>query len=240
MEGTKAGTLLGGRVTYAQAADGHRTGIEPVLLAAFVPARAGETVIEGGTGAGAGLLCLATRVPDVSGIGIETDAKLAALAGANFAANGFDRCVALTVTLPAMPEGMAEHAFANPPWHDPDGTKPADPGRRLARHRAAGTIGVWARALGSRVARGGSLSMIVPAGLFGETTAAMGMAGFGGIALLPLWPRAGDGAKLVMLQGRRGSRAPDRVLAGLALHEADGRFTAAAERVLREGAALGV
>ncbi|HJS85951.1 MAG TPA: SAM-dependent methyltransferase, partial [Acetobacteraceae bacterium] len=56
------GTLLGGRVRYAQPAEGFRSGIEPVLLAAAVPARPGECVLEGGSGAGAGLLCLAARI----------------------------------------------------------------------------------------------------------------------------------------------------------------------------------
>ena len=37
------GTLLGGKVIYRQKSSGYRTGIEPVLLAAFVPARAWRT-----------------------------------------------------------------------------------------------------------------------------------------------------------------------------------------------------
>ena len=57
------GHLLGGRVSYAQPREGFRSGIEPVLLAAAIPARPGEHVLEGGSGAGAALLCLAARVP---------------------------------------------------------------------------------------------------------------------------------------------------------------------------------
>ncbi|MCX7381847.1 MAG: SAM-dependent methyltransferase, partial [Alphaproteobacteria bacterium] len=67
--------LLGGRVVHSQPELGHRTGVEPVLLAAFVPARPGERVLEGGSGAGAGLLCLAARVA-VSGLGVEIDAEV--------------------------------------------------------------------------------------------------------------------------------------------------------------------
>src|SRR5277367_7136876 len=78
------GHLLGGRVRYAQPRDGFRSGIEPVLLAAAVPARAGERVLEVGSGAGAALLCLAARVSGVVGLGLERDAALAALAADNF------------------------------------------------------------------------------------------------------------------------------------------------------------
>ena len=38
---TTEGHLLGGRVRYAQPRAGFRSGIEPVLLASFVPARPG-------------------------------------------------------------------------------------------------------------------------------------------------------------------------------------------------------
>ena len=83
------GKLLDGRLTYRQPLNGYRTGIEPVLLAASIPARPGECVLELGTGAGAGLMCLAARIDGISGTGVELDAAQAALAAGNFAANGF-------------------------------------------------------------------------------------------------------------------------------------------------------
>ena len=82
------GTLLGGRVRHAQPHLGHRTGLEPVLLAACVPARPGQRVLEGGTGVGSALLCLAVRVPGLVGRGIERDAVMAELARGTIAANG--------------------------------------------------------------------------------------------------------------------------------------------------------
>jgi tRNA1Val (adenine37-N6)-methyltransferase len=50
---TTEGHLLGGRIRYRQPDTGFRSGLEPVLLAASVPARPGEHVLEAGTGAGA-------------------------------------------------------------------------------------------------------------------------------------------------------------------------------------------
>ena len=71
--------LLDGKERHAQPVEGHRTGIEPVLLAACIPARPGERVLEGGTWSGAALLCPAHRVPGVVGLGIEVDAAMAAV-----------------------------------------------------------------------------------------------------------------------------------------------------------------
>jgi tRNA1(Val) A37 N6-methylase TrmN6 len=42
----------------------------------------------------------------------------------------------------------------------------------------------------------------------------------------------------VLVQGRKGSRAPLALMPGLVLHEADGSLSAAAEAVMRHGEAL--
>ena len=67
----------------AETATNDGVGIEPVLLAATIPARPGQVVLEGGTGAGAAMLCLAARVPGLRGVGLERQPPLAALAAAN-------------------------------------------------------------------------------------------------------------------------------------------------------------
>jgi galactokinase len=69
--------------------------------------------------------------------------------------------------------------------------------------------------------------------------AALRDAGFGAVELLPLWPRAGIAAKRVLLRARKGARGPAKILPGLVLHEADGRFTPAAEAILRDAAQIG-
>jgi tRNA1Val (adenine37-N6)-methyltransferase len=38
--------FLGGRITLEQPTKGYRAGVDPVLLAASVPARAGQSVLE--------------------------------------------------------------------------------------------------------------------------------------------------------------------------------------------------
>ena len=61
----------------------------------------------------------------------------------------------------------------------------------------------------------------------------------GSPAVLPLWPRIGRAAKLLLLRGVKGGRGDAVVLPGLVLHDADGRYMPQAEAILREGAALG-
>jgi tRNA1Val (adenine37-N6)-methyltransferase len=236
---TDAGSLLGGRVHHAQLQHGHRTGIEPVLLAASIPVRPGARVLEGGTGTGAALLCLAARVAGVRGVGIERDPALAALARDNIAANGFPDLAVLEGDLAAVtPEGDFDHAFANPPWHDVSGTASPDALREAARRAAPGMLGLWARRLAAPLRARGTLTLILATAVLPAALVALGKAGCGSPAILPLWPHAGEPARLALLRGVKGGRAPCRLLAGLVLHEAAGFYTAATDAILRDAAPL--
>lgn len=231
------GTLLGGRVRYAQPVQGYRTGIEPVLLAASVPARPGQRVLEGGTGAGAGLLCLAARVPGLVGLGIERDPAMAALARRNLADNGQGFDILQADVSAARDAGPVDHAFANPPWHDPAATRSPDRMRDGATHRDAEGLVAWIAALGACLDPAGTLTMVLPALLAGEAIAMLHGAGLGQLTLFPLWSRAGSNAKIVLVQACAGSGAA-RVAAGLALHGEGQGYTAEAEAVLRGGCGL--
>lgn len=228
--------LLGGRVKLLQPRRGFRAAIDPVLLAAFVPARPGDAVLEIGCGTGAAFLCLAARVPGIAVTAIERDPELAALAARNAALNG----VAATLiaedccALPALPP--MQHAMANPPYWT-GGTASPDAGRRQAAHEDA-PLAAWIAALTRPLRHKGTLSLVLPAARLAEAAAGFREAGCGSVRLLPLWPRAGTPAKRVLIQARKGGKGADEMLPGLVLHEADGNATAAAHAVLRDGAAL--
>ena len=230
------GSLLGGRVRYCQPAHGHRSGIEPVLLAASIPARAGARVLEGGSGAGAGLLCLAARVPGISGLGLEWEPAPLACARANAADQPDLRFEQADLTVVPLAERF-DHAMANPPWHPP-GTASADAGRELARRATASVFADWARALAAPLRHHGSLTFVLPAAALATALAALAAAGCGSPLVFPLWPRTGQDAKLLLLRAIKGGKGPCRVAAGLVLHEADGGFTPAAQVVLRDGQEL--
>jgi tRNA1(Val) A37 N6-methylase TrmN6 len=56
--------------------------------------------------------------------------------------------------------------------------------------------------------------------------------------VFPLWPGQGRPATRILVRARKQVAAPARLAVGLVLHEADGRFSPAAEAVLRGGEAL--
>lgn len=232
--------LLNGRVALRQPRQGFRAGLDAVLLAAFIPAKPGEAVLEAGPGSGAAFLCLAARVPGLAIRAVEREAAMVALARENAAQAGLVARIeqgdvadlALARTL-----GPVAHGFANPPYW-PGGTPPPGAIRRAATHEAGPSLADWVGFLAAAIAPRGSLSLILPAARFDAAVAAMRAASFGAMEMLPLWPRAGTAAKRVLLRARKGARGPAQILPGLVLHEADGRFTEAAEAILRDAAPL--
>jgi tRNA1(Val) A37 N6-methylase TrmN6 len=196
-------------------------------------------VLEGGTGTGAALLCLATRVPGLAGTGIEQDAKLADLARRNIAANALQNLDIVAADLLAhTPPGAYDHAMANPPWHAEAATPSPHPARDTARRAPAGLIAAWAAALARPLRHRGTLTLILGADHLAEGLAALAHAGCGSPVLFPLWPRAGRPARLVLLRGTRNARGPARLAPGLTLHADAGGYTPQADAILRHGAAL--
>jgi tRNA1(Val) A37 N6-methylase TrmN6 len=216
-------TLLSGRVIYRQPLHGYRTGIEPVLLAAAIPARPGDRVLEAGTGAGAALLALCARVDNLSGTGLERDAGMAQLAAGNLAANSFPGIrIVRTLVEAFRPDGIYDHAFANPPWHSDTSTPSPDAAKRHAKIAAESTLKTWIGTLAASLRHRGTLSLILPATQYAQAAACLVNAQCGDISLLPLWPKQNLHAKLVILQAVCRGKGPGRILPGLVLHEAGG------------------
>lgn len=240
MSETTEDALLDGRVRLRQPQRGFRAGLDAVLLAAFVPARAGERVLEAGCGSGAAFLCLAARVPGLRIAAVEREAAMAALARDNAAGNGAEAIVTEgdvgDIAL-ARRLGPVEHAFANPPYW-PDGTPPPGAVRRAATHESGTGLVAWAMFLTAALRDHGTVSLVLPAARFDAGIAALRQVGCGSVTLLPVAPRMGQPAKRVLIRARKAGRAPACLLPPLTVHEADGAFTAAAEQVLRHAKGL--
>lgn len=237
MTETTQGHLLGGRVVYMQPTKGFRSGIEPVLLAAAIPAKPGERVLEAGSGAGAGLLCLAARVPGVRGVGVERDSELAALAIQNARGNGQDRLHFVACDLLRWQYGDPfDHAFANPPYHG-TGTPSPVAGKENAKRAGPDLLRMWTADMARMLRDRGTLTLILAAHMLPVACEALAAARCPAAYILPFWPTAGQAAKLAIVQGVKNRRPAMRLLPGLVLHQASG-FTAEAEAILRSGAGL--
>jgi tRNA1(Val) A37 N6-methylase TrmN6 len=234
--------LLGGRVLLAQPATGYRVAIDPVLLAASLTAGADDYILDAGCGTGAAALCLAARIPNCRIAGVELNGELAALARSNVSANGFDDRVAVTSAsfdaYAAEHAGMFDQVVTNPPFYE-DGrhTRSSADSKAMAHGEQGLPLDDWIKAAAVALRAGGRLTLIHRADRLDALLAAFGKR-FGAATIFPLWPRAGVEAKRVLVSAVKGRRTSPRLMPGLILHESDGAYTAAAQAILRDAAAL--
>lgn len=240
-------SYLGGRLWISQPRHGFRSGIDAVLLAASVPAQAGQRALELGCGVGVASLCLAARVPGLTVTAVEVQPPYADLARLNVARAGLAVEV-VTADLSDLPTGVRgqdfDHVLANPPYFQrSSGTRAEDPGRERA-HGEATPLADWIGVAIRRLRPGGCLSLIQRTERLPEILAALGPDRVGAVQVLPLSARVGRPAGLFLLRARKGRKTGFRLLSPLILHEGARHerdaesYTPALTAVLREGAPL--
>ena len=151
------------------------------------------------------------------------------------------RAVCLDVAAPAAAFaaagiGSADHVLMNPPFNAPQNPSP-DRGRRLAHTASAQTLAQWLRTAARLLRPSGAMTLIWRADGLDDVLAALAT-GFGAVSVLPIHPKPNAAAIRVLVHAARERSAPLKVLPGLVLADADGKPTAQAEAVLRDGAAL--
>ncbi|MEQ9327625.1 MAG: methyltransferase [Rhodospirillales bacterium] len=239
---TTTDRLLGGRVMLRQPEKGYRSAIDPVLLAAAVDAPEGARIVDIGAGAGQAALCLAARRPDLHIAALELQAPLARLARENAGSNGMEVEVVegdLHGEPPPFGGARFDVAITNPPfWRAGESRPSPDPVKRIATIEGPEGLTGWMLASARLLTSSGRLLVIHSSARLGDVLAGGRHAGFRAIAVFPLWPKAGEKAKRVIVALDRHGPENVRRSEGLVLHDGDGRYTAETECILRDGIAL--
>ena len=235
--------LLNRRVILSQPKTGYRAGSDAILLAAAVPALAGQTVLDAGAGVGAVALCLAIRVENVTVRGLERQAELTELAADNAAANGLaDRVNVLCGDIHQPPEEITravfDHTVCNPPFHPVGRASPSpDRSKALAHSEGETPLSKWLSFCLRRTRPGGTVTMIHRASRLHDILAGW-KDGAGDVVIIPLWPKAGRPARRIIVQARVGGKGPMVLHPGLQLHQYNGTDTDKAQAILRGGMAM--
>ena len=173
-------SLLGGRITLRQPAEGYRAAIDPVLLAAATPAGDGENVLDVGSGVGAASLCLAYRVTGCRVFGVEVQRELVRLAGDNAALNGFEKRIDMMVgdlsrPPPRLAAGSFHHVMTNPPFLDAGRATPPPHGlKAVATVESSANLAAWIDFCIKMVRYKGTITMIHRADRLDELLGCLG------------------------------------------------------------------
>ena len=216
--------FLSGAINVAQPKTGYRAGIDPILLAASIPAKSGQSILELGCGVGTASLALAHRVHGVSITAVEIQAVYADLARQNVLRN----CLNINVVeadLSALPEDVRfkqfDHVFANPPYFNRTSTSAsADEGR----DRAMGEqdeLPNWLDTAAKRVKPKGYAHFIFRTERLDEFLSYL-PASLGSRVITPIVPRTGRESTLFLAHARKNGRSAFRLESPLVLH--DGEF----------------
>jgi tRNA1(Val) A37 N6-methylase TrmN6 len=237
---------LDGRLMITQPARGYRAGVDPVLLAASVPAKSGQSILELGCGVGTAILCLGARVANLSLTAVELQPDHAELARQNALRNSATldvHCADLTALPADLRQQSFDHVIANPPYFLRGQGNKSDLDHRETAMGEDTPLVDWVHAAAKRLKPKGYASFIHRAERLPDLIAAVSTC-LGSIQVLPLQPRIGRDAQLVLLRARKEGRASFRLHAPLLMHQGiqhdrDAEsYTPQISAVLRDGATL--
>lgn len=233
-------SLLDGRLTLLQPKEGFRASIDPIFLAASVPVKSGDHVLDVGTGSGAAALSILVREPWAWVAGLDVQANLVALANRSAERNHKAERASFMIgdiasDVPDHRLGSYDHVMSNPPFFPAgSGQVPKNNARALATVESSADLSSWIEFMVSALREGGTITLIHRAEredeIFGLLTA-----GCGDFRVLELLPSEQDSDnKLLVVQAIKGRQDISVSRTELILHEPDGEFTEDALAILRD------
>lgn len=214
--------------------EGHRSGIDAMLLASLVAADRPVSVADLGSGAGAAGLAAASRLGDARVLLIEKFPVMADFArrSIRLPENAFlaDRVkvIEADVTLTGkarfaagLQDEVHDHVIMNPPFNHAGDRRTPDNLKAEAHALTEGLFESWLKTAGAIMKPGGQLSLIARPESIADILAACGKR-FGGVEITPVHPRPGEDATRILVTAIKGSRARLLFRSPLVVHGADG------------------
>jgi tRNA1(Val) A37 N6-methylase TrmN6 len=235
---TEHTTLFEGKVTVWQPIQGYRFALDSVVLAAFTHPKEGQTVLELGIGTGAASLALAFQHPDISIHGVDIQTDILPITQKNIEENAWSERFKLFGgnLMNRLVEGhFYDHVMMNPPFFEQHTyTNSPHEHKTLSHGEREGALKDWVfeahRVLKSR----GYLTIIHTSRRLDEILTILSV-NFGSIEVFPLWPKAEQASKRVLIRARKGVKSPLVLHHGLVLHQDDGTFTKEAALIIQQG-----
>lgn len=233
--------LLDKKIKIFQPLDGYRASSDAVMVSSLIcNVKNADKILDIGSGTGAISLCLAQRFPQAEIIGLEIQAKLAELSNKSAEANRFENLRFINQDIREKSSELQfcsfAHVITNPPYSKQDMPSP-NMSKALAHNHHDFSLKEWINFAIKMLRPQGYFYMINRAEAIDEILATI-HGRLGEIKIIPLFSKIGQPAKRVLIQGRKDSKAPSKIIAGLIIHDETGNYTSKAEEILRLGKSL--
>lgn len=238
-----ADRFLDGRLSLVQPQRGYRAGTDALLLAAAAPPHLTSSFIDVGSGVGTAGLAAALRLNETHLTLLDHDPIMADYARYNIRLNELShRAKVVQLDLlsrtqrqeAGLLDGQTPLVLTNPPFWDPQSVRISPDPRKARAHVMAEseTLEAWIKACISLLEPGGWFIMIHRADHLGMILTSCARR-LGQISILPIHAHMAQPAIRLIIAGKKGSRAPLRILPNWILHDETGNFTAATEALHR-------
>jgi tRNA1Val (adenine37-N6)-methyltransferase len=236
--------ILRGQLAIWQPIDGYRFSVDPLLLVDFVRGSTAApnrgSLCDLGAGSEVIGLALAKAAPDLRVTAVELQPRLCAAAKKSVEENRLGeqvRVVELDLADEArhdeLPGAEFQWAVSNPPYR-PLGEGDANPDDEsaIARHEVRLTLEQLCLEARRLLRPGGRAALVYPAERLVSLLSTLEEAGLRPLRLRFCHPRAGEPAKLALVEAQKGARSLLRVEPPLILLDEAGAYTAEALRAL--------
>lgn len=233
-------TLLRGKLKLLQPKVGFHAAIDTVFLAAAVPVKDRQHVLDIGCGVGSAGLTVALRNKNIQLTGLDIQQELIDLALQNAHLNNMSaRCrffQGTVLTDKNVPDNAFHSVMMNPPYQEA-GTHVPSPKKIKALSHGEDASGAaltdWVKYAHRKLKQGGFLTLIHRADRLDDVILALtSRRWFGSLVIYPLYPHAGENARRVIVRARKERYAATILKAGMVVHEKNGTYTGSAEKIL--------
>lgn len=230
--------LFRNKVRVIQAVRGYRVSEDALILTWFVRPRAGELILDAGTGCGVIAFGLAAREPSVFVVGLEIQQAVADRARRGVMLNKLETHVSIVQGDMRHADaffrpGLFDAVVSNPPYHEPGrGRISLQTEKAVSRHQLMMPLSDLFRASRTLLRPEGRLSLIYPANAADRIREGMKEAGFKPACMLWIHPYENADPCLLCVEARLEPWAQELKEHSLVLYDGPGRRTLDAATIL--------
>lgn len=230
-------TFFDGKIRVIQNRRGYRFSIDAVLLAYHAAPRAGEKILDLGTGCGIISLIMACRRTDLRIYAVEVQTELADLAAANVHQNQLeDRievlCTDMKLLTPQLTSGPCDLIVTNPPYHKPgSGRINPDAQRAVARHEIKASLLDVLQTTRRMLRTAGRIITIFTAERTTDILSQMRIEQIEPKMIRMIHSNRSTEAKLILIEGVNGGRPGLKVAPPLIVYDEKGNYTDEVQRM---------
>jgi tRNA1(Val) A37 N6-methylase TrmN6 len=223
--------ILNGKIRLFQPKNGYRVAVDPVVLASFVALKPRCKVLDVGCGTGAISLILKLKERTAEITAIDMDDGTCQICRRNAQANSLN--LEILVARAGGSYDPLENRFfdvvvTNPPFFSAESSRLSS-AKKLTNFETL-DLADWISYCLGKLKNNGAFFMIHCASRIGDILETLN--GVGSIEITPLFPKYGKEAKRVVIQCKKNHKSNARILPGLFMHDADGKYSADLDGIL--------